>query len=503
MSARILVVDDLLPNAKLLEARLNAEYFHVVTAASGAEAIALACDQPPDLILLDVMMPGMNGFEVCERLKADSRTCHVPIVMVTALSEVADRVKALKAGADDFLTKPASGPALMARVRSLVRLKMLSDEWRQRQATGHSLGIEAETPAPWREDAKGARVLLAAAMPHSAESVRAALAADDHTIDHVTGAAEALARAAADPGYDMIVVSLFLPDDAGLRLCADLRSQASTRHVPILVLLEGSDKARLAKAFDLGVNDYVPCPMDANELIARTRTQVRWSRYRARLHATHEHNMSLALTDGLTGLYNRRYGSAHLASLLKQAEATGRPLAVLLLDIDHFKLVNDTYGHPAGDEVLRVVANRISQQLRGYDTAVRWGGEEFVVVMPEGSEETGPAVAERLRAAIVGTPIPILDSTNELCVTVSIGVAVKHGASRTPNDLMAAARVVRGLQPRGASCTPNDLMTAADAALYEAKHAGRNRVVLARSVRAQAAAASRDVAPAPPPAGAI
>src|SRR5687768_10867440 len=136
MSARVLVVDDLLPNVKLLEARLTAEYFNVTTAFSGPEALEAATSNPPDIVLLDVMMPGMDGFEVCRRLKADPRTRHVPVVMVTALSDVEDRIRGLEAGADDFLTKPVNDVALYARIRSLVRLKMLSDEWRLRQSTG-------------------------------------------------------------------------------------------------------------------------------------------------------------------------------------------------------------------------------------------------------------------------------------------------------------------------------------------------------------------------------
>src|SRR5690349_19237118 len=141
MTARVLVVDDMPANVKLLEAKLAVEYFDVATAANGEDAIALATSTPPDIILLDIMMPGMDGFEVCKRLKADPRTAHVPIIMVTALSEAEDRVRGLECGADDFLTKPVNDLALYARIRSLVRLKMTADEWRLRQATGTHLGM--------------------------------------------------------------------------------------------------------------------------------------------------------------------------------------------------------------------------------------------------------------------------------------------------------------------------------------------------------------------------
>ncbi|MGH6980414.1 MAG: response regulator, partial [Stellaceae bacterium] len=133
MSARILVVDDVTVNVRLLEAKLASEYFNVLTAFNGEKALEIAKAERPDLVLLDVMMPGMDGFEVCKRLKADPVTAEIPVVMVTALSDVSDRVKGLEAGADDFLTKPVNDVALFARVRSLVRLRRMMEEWHHRE----------------------------------------------------------------------------------------------------------------------------------------------------------------------------------------------------------------------------------------------------------------------------------------------------------------------------------------------------------------------------------
>ncbi len=466
MSARVLVVDDLLPNVKLLEARLTAEYFNVVTAFSGPEAIESATSNPPDIVLLDVMMPGMDGFEVCRRLKADPRTRHVPVVMVTALSDMEDRVRGLEAGADDFLTKPVNDVALFARIRSLVRLKLLADEWRLRMSTGAQFGMtDAADPAD--ETAEEARILVVEESAPMAERIARALEVDRHTVEILGDGAAVLGRA-AEANFDLIVVSLLMRHTDGLRLCAALRSQDKTRHVPILVLVEDGDHERLVRALDLGVNDYLVRPIDRNELIARVRIQVRRRRYQEKLRANYERSMSLALIDPVTGLYNRRYATSHLATQIEQAHAGRRSIGLLMVDIDNFKRINDTYGHVAGDEVLRAVANRLSSHVRGFDTVARWGGEEFVVIMPEATQEIANNVAERLRRKVAGGPIVLSDGTGEVLVTVSIGAA-------------ATGPVVD---------TADGLIRVADAAMYLAKRSGRNRVATADDLSPPSAAAN-------------
>ena len=160
MTARVLVVDDVPANVKFLEARLSAEYFDVTTAHIGAEAL-VACERAEcDIVLLDVMMPDMDGFEVCRLLKGNPATHHIPVVMVTALDQPSDRVKGLQAGADDFLTKPVSDIALIARVRSLTRLKMMTDELRMRAMTSREIGIESGEREAIAEQGKAGRVLV-------------------------------------------------------------------------------------------------------------------------------------------------------------------------------------------------------------------------------------------------------------------------------------------------------------------------------------------------------
>src|SRR5262245_42559056 len=182
MSARVLVVDDVLANVKLMEARLTAEYFDVVTAMSGPEALAICRAAQCDIVLLDVMMPDMDGFEVCRRLKADPMTLHIPVIMVTALDQPADRVRGLEAGADDFLTKPVSEIALLARVRSLVRLKLVSDELRMRAVTSKEIGIQDPLVQAVAETGRNGRILLVDDRKSSSERIARTLCSE-HEVD--------------------------------------------------------------------------------------------------------------------------------------------------------------------------------------------------------------------------------------------------------------------------------------------------------------------------------
>src|SRR6059036_3350401 len=218
MSARILVVDDVPANVKLLEARLSAEYFDVVTAANGTQALQICQRAECDIILLDVMMPDMDGFKVCRRLKSNPATHFIPVVMVTALDSPADRVRGLEAGADDFLTKPVSDVVLLARVRSLTRLKMMTYELRMRAITSLEIGMEAPERSAVADTGKGGRILLVDDRSTSYERMAPMLAAEHH-VDVETDPSEALFHA-AEGNYDLLIVSLGLDNFDGLRLCS-------------------------------------------------------------------------------------------------------------------------------------------------------------------------------------------------------------------------------------------------------------------------------------------
>jgi two-component system cell cycle response regulator len=453
MTARVLVVDDIVPNVKVLEAKLTAEYFDVATASNGPDALEAAEKDPPDAVLLDVMMPGMDGFEVCRRLKANPKLAHVPVIMVTALSDPTDRVQGLAAGADDFLTKPVNDIALFARLRSLVRLKLMMDELRLRETTSNTLGMVEPAGLQIAGDFPNARVLIVEDDRRSAERLSATLG-PNYRVTLETNPAEALVVARGGD-FDLAVVSLALQSYDGLRFCAQFRSSEATRGVPLLLLVDEGDEKRLAKGLEIGATDYVMRPIDRNEFLARARTQVRRKRYQDRLRQNYHASLALAVTDPLTALYNRRYMETHLANLLVR-DGGLRPIAVLILDIDFFKSINDSYGHPVGDEVLREISDRLQRNVRGVDLACRYGGEEFVVVLPDTDREAAMVVAERIRKAVGEVPFRVRADVGTLRVSCSIGVAVHKPGAKA-----------------------EDVLREADAALYQAKGEGRDRVAAA------------------------
>ena len=452
MSARILVVDDMVPNIKLLEAKLTKEYYEVITAANGYECLEKAKQYSPDIILLDVMMPGMDGFETCTRLRADPELSHIPIVMLTALSEKESRIKGLQVGADDFLQKPINDNALLARVRSLIRLKVMIDELRLRGQTGVDLGIDPSSVN--FGNILEAKILLIDDDSIQAQQVIEKLAHVNKKIKHVGKPDEALAEAQKGI-YDLVIISTQLLEADGLRICSQLRSNEQTRHLSIIILIDEDDTTSLVKGLEIGVNDYIVTPVDVNELVARVKTQIRRKKYQEALRSNYKQSISLAITDGLTGLYNRRYMDTHLENIVREAAENGRATTILMLDIDFFKKVNDTHGHGVGDEVIKEFAARIINNIRPSDLAVRYGGEEFVVILNGTDVQSAHVVAERIRSQIETIPFKVSTAEGVISKTTSVGIS---SFRKDGTDSVEA------------------LLKRADDALYAAKNGGRNKI---------------------------
>ncbi len=454
MPARVLIADDKPAGTKDLAAKLSDEYYDVVTAANGPAALESIRENEPDLILLGVALPKMNGFEVCQRVKQNPQCAHIPVLLVTSSEDSADKVRGLEAGADEILIRPVIDETLFARVRSLVRFKQTFDQWRLRGETTQKMGFPDSAELSMPDDGRKGRVALVAGDGGQSVAISEALAYDHDHINVIGSFKDAVNRVIrAEP--DVVVVSLTAIGEDPLRLCSNLRSLEHTRQLPILLAGDESDTHRLIKALELGVNDYIIFPLDEPELRARVRNLVRRKRYQDRLRTSFLQSLSMALTDSLTGLHNRRYFSTHLEALFRRTTDSGKPLALLIIDIDHFKRVNDTYGHAVGDEVLCDVAQQIARNVRAFDLVARYGGEEFVVLMPDTADAVALAIADRLRDKIADHEFLVGDSAAAIGVTVSIGISYARG----PQD------------------DPDDLLKRADKALYQAKDEGRNRVV--------------------------
>lgn len=457
MSARVLVVDDMPPNLKLLEAKLSREYYEVILAQSGMDCLEKAKKLSPDIILLDVMMPGMDGFETCRRLRADPDLLHIPVIMVTALSEKEDRVHGLEAGADDFLTKPVNDTALFARVRSLVRLKVMMDELRLRGLTTFDLGLDPNSSSIG--SIADSKILLIDDDAIQSNQLILKLSSVNKHIKLVNEPDKAVDEAIKGD-YDLILISTQLMTADGLRICSQLRSNDQTRNVSILILIDEHDTEALVKGLEMGINDYIITPVDVNELVARVKTQVRRKKFQDALRSNYKTTANLAITDPLTGLYNRRFLDSHIENIMKEAVEYKRPFSVMIMDIDHFKSVNDIdlggFGHQVGDEVLKEFAQRMLNNIRPSDLAVRYGGDEFVILLPGTDKNSAQVVGDRLRANIETEHFNISAEPNKLAKTISIGIAeLQTGDSAA------------------------DLIKRADSGLYKAKNNGRNRIEIA------------------------
>lgn len=449
MSGRILVVDDILANRRLMKAKLEAKYYTVLLAENGPEALRVAAEETPQIILLDVMMPGMDGYEVCERLKQDEKTKHIPIVMLTALSDAEDRVRGLQAGADDFLSKPVDDFALMARLEALSRYNMVAQELRAREATG--LPKSAFTDDENRELAQPANVLVIDSTETAAQKIANHLISAGHNV--LTWQDSQRQANMSMLGVDVVIISLSGQSHDGLKLCAHLKAMDFGSDMSIIVSFESYDREKASEALGIGAGDIIPSPINPQELLARVNTQLRRARFIKILRRRVDRGLELSVIDQLTGLYNRRYMLDQLGQWAQRASCGGEPVSVVSFDIDHFKRINDEYGHEAGDHVLKQIADRIRQNVRPKDVVCRPGGEEFLVIMPETVGELALRGAERIRAAIAGERFQLERSNTRLTITVSAGIAT---------SLMRGDNI-------------EDILHRADQSLYRAKQLGRNR----------------------------
>jgi two-component system cell cycle response regulator len=457
MAGRILIVDNVPTNRILLKVKLSGAFYEVLQATSGAEAIKQASHDQPDIIILDISLGDMSAQTACAKLKSDPSTRHIPVLIATPQGDSEAKISALKAGADEFLSKPIDELTLIARVRALMRARATADELRRRDTTARILGIE-NTPTHCDKPGK---IALIGRNAEDAMTWRAGLRGlIEHKIE-ILPAARVLEFIATGDTADIYLISCDIHTSTdGLRLISDIRARPKTRRAGIILVHGPKDRKEAIMALDLGANDIITRGADPEEMALRLRSQLRRKQEADALRASVERGLQMAMIDPLTGLYNRRYAIPHLSQIAEQSAKSEQSFALMALDLDHFKSINDTYGHDAGDKVLIEVASRLRDNMRGMDLIARVGGEEFLICMPATSLMQAREAAERIREVIVQTPIPIDAKGGRLTASISIGLAMGGGVK------MSGAPSIEGL------------LKTADQALYNAKSEGRNQVTL-------------------------
>jgi two-component system cell cycle response regulator len=459
VQGKILIVDAIATNRIVLKVKLVTAYYEVMQATTMAEAVQMACTQAPDLIISALSLPDGDAATLRRLLRNEGAAKFIPVMAVGAQVTLEERVATLKAGVRDILSRPLDETMLLGRVRSLIRVHSETAEWQMRDDTSAALGL-AEPSEQFTEQAhcmlvSNDKPVLQTYAAHMRPVLRMKLSLSS------AGALTAALRGQKLPDVFVFI----LPEGTAeamdaLRMLSALRANASMRHIGIVVLQTACDSALAATALDMGADDLMANGFDATELSLRLSAVVRRTRMAEQMRSTVRSGLQAAVFDPLTGLHNRRYAMPHLARIASHAVNTGRGFAVLLGDLDHFKQVNDRFGHAAGDAVLSEVADRLRASVRNTDMVARIGGEEFLVVMPGTPQFQAQRAALRICQVISGTPFEVPDCTQPLSITISIGMSINES----------------GLE----DMTPDSMLQNADKALYAAKGRGRNQVTMAR-----------------------
>ena len=450
---RVLIVDDEPISVKVLSAQLHKEGWETEGVSGGEEAIRRARESSPDLILMDVLMPGINGYEATRRLKSDPATAHIPIILVTGLSDVQDKLDGLEAGADEFLSKPVNTAELTVRIKNMLKLRQYEEQLMNR-ALSHNLSVVRHgSDVLGRVQTASSRILLLDGEDSERSSFRDHLEELGHRVSAFGGEPEKL-LAEHESTTDLVILDAALPGVDTFEICRRLKQEGAERRIPLVVIAGRDDPEGRIRYLSLGADDLLPRPVNHRELAARVGRLLRQQTYFDSLQSRYASALVASNNDGLTELFNNSYFKRFLDLEVKRSQRKNHPTSLVMLDLDDFKSMNDTLGHPAGDLILIEVGRRIRGSLRDIDLPARYGGEEFAVVLPYTDGPGAVVVAERIRTALESDSFLLGTAYSPVRVTASIGVATcpEHG--------------------KGSS----ELIRAADSMLYQAKEMGKNRV---------------------------
>lgn len=449
---RILIVDDEPNNVKLISAMLYKEPFEIVTAYDGKTALEIINNNKIDLILLDIMMPEIDGYQVTQSVKENINTKDIPIILVTALQGGEDKKRGLNAGADEFITKPVNRVEIIARIKSMLRLQQYREQMIVRKQSEDSLSIPIINPLSGRSGSQC--VLLVEDNIKDSKLVQQMLINESYSLKVVPSGEEAIALVLKEK-VDLILLDIMLPKMDGYHVCQYLKNNSTTCDIQIVMVSCLADLDSRIKGVDEGVDDYLVKPIDSRELRSRINVLLKKKQYLDQLHSHREKALSLAITDGLTRLYNQSYLKRYLEMEIARALHREYVVGLLIADLDNFKKYNDTMGHFYGDSILQDVAKIIKTHIREIDFPARYGGEEFAVVFPYADIKSVTSVAEAIRKSVEQHVLTAEMSDPSLTsITISIGVAFCPADARNTDDLIEKA----------------------DYMLYRAKKSGKNQV---------------------------
>ncbi|MGD2269970.1 MAG: response regulator [Desulfobacterales bacterium] len=450
---KILIVDDDPLNVKLMAAKLPKDRYETLKAYNGQQALEKVKRAAPDIILLDIMMPGMDGYEVTRKLKNDPDTRDIPVILVTALDGTDDKIKGLEAGADEFLNKPVNTVELSARVRSFLRIKKYQDQLKTRRDSKQLFSTPEEQERYLESTFEKPSVLLVEDDDKDVRLIQGYLNGEGYNLSLVRDGEETLSRVRGDR-VDLLLLDILLPGIDGFEVCRRLKDDEPTRDIQIVVITCLQDLESKIKGLELGVDDFLVKPINKYELQTRLKALLKKKKYLDRLHVNYETAIYYAITDRRTGLHNHGYFEHMLETEIKRSLRQKHPVSLLMMDIDDFKQYNDTLGHLAGDEILGELGKLIKRNIREVDLGARYGGEEFAIILPYTDKAGARIVAERIIKMINAHPFRPELRLSSKNLTVSIGIASFSSDANSARDLVQKA----------------------DKALYAAKEQGKNRV---------------------------
>lgn len=464
MPGTILIADGTSVNRIMLRVLLSAAHYKVIQAETIRDALDQAQRTRPDLVITALSLTDGTAMDLRIALEADPNLSGLPILALTPQNDRLARLTALRAGIDDVLSHPLNDIALQARIRSLIRQREVTAVLTPHAPEGQPYpgfceGQNGFTPAPSPN-----RIAVLSRCAERARRWRAQLAPLFPGQVRAFGL-EAAQKLMSHPAPDVVIVPISNSDrDEDLSLLADLRSRRATRHATLIAIPTDRSLSLAAEAWDRGAQDALLHGFCAEELALRLRNQqCRKQRINKILERVHG-DLQAANKDPMTGLYNRRFLLPHLQKTIHDAATNGRSFALLLADLDHFKRINDRFGHPVGDAVLIETAKRLASDLTAEEIAARIGGEEFLILLRDVSPDQGACRADRLRRSLNRAPMRIAGVPTPVRVTISIGLVTGPLPTAGQTAQMPSA---------------STLIRMADEALYKAKQQGRDRVMLA------------------------